>query len=288
MALTEHRFGNMRCVSIIRMLPVFIGAATALVAAAPACGQFRIIPRERLDSLANPAKAKGAEAMRFDRTRIETGPIGEDDGPKSFVFTWRNIGDKPLVIIRVKTTCGCAVVTCDRRPVKPGETDSVTVTYHPKGHPGSFARKIFLFTQLDENAPTATLELAGEVIPSARPTYAYPHARGNLLLKQEVIRFTGTAPAAESIECLNGGNDTLRIGIDTRILPPPCIRAEFSPAELLPGAIGELTVRFDPAAGRAPERIPVFIRGVGLPPGKSAVTVRIDADNNESKTVNNK
>ena len=96
-----------------------------------------------------------------------------------------------------------------------------------------------------------------------------------------------TAPAAESIECLNGGNDTLRIGIDTRILPP-CIRAEFSPAELLPGAIGELTVRFDPAAGRAPERIPVFIRGVGLPPGKSAVTVRIDADNNESKTVNNK
>lgn len=287
MALTEHRFGNMRCVSIIRMLPVVIGAATALVAAAPACGQFRIIPRERLDSLASPALAKGAGAMRFERSRIETGPIGEDDGPKSFTFTWRNNGETPLVITRVRTTCGCAVPTFDKRPVKPGEKASVTVTYHPKGHPGSFARKIFLFTQLDENAPTATLELAGEVIPSARPTYAYPYARGNLLLKQEVIRFTGTAPAAESIECLNGGNDTLRIGIDTRILPP-CIRAEFSPAELLPGAIGELTVRFDPAAGRAPERIPVFIRGVGLPPGKSAVTVRIDADNNESKTVNNK
>lgn len=271
----------------IRYVLVPLGTAAALVAARPARGQFHIVPRERLDSMAQPALAHGAQAMRFDRTRIETGPIGEDDGPKSFTFTWRNNGETPLVITRVRTTCGCAVPTFDKRPVKPGEKASVTVTYHPKGHPGSFARKIFLFTQLAGNAPSATLELAGEVIPSARPTYAYPHARGNLLLKQEVIRFTGTAPAAESIECLNGGNDTLRIGIDTRILPP-CIRAEFSPAELLPGAIGELTVRFDPAAGRAPERIPVFIRGVGLPPGKSAVTVRIDADNNESKTVNNK
>ena len=273
--------------SLITKILVPMGMAAALGAAFPVRGQFHIVPRQRLDSMANPALANGAQAMRFVAKRIETGPIGEDDGPKNYRFEWQNVGDKPLVITRVRTTCGCAVPTFDKRPVKPGEKASVTVTYHPKGHPGSFARKIFLFTQLDENAPTATLELAGEVIPSARPTYAYPHARGNPLLKQEVIRFTGTAPAAESIECLNGGNDTLRIGIDTRILPP-CIRAEFSPAELLPGAIGELTVRFDPAAGRAPERIPVFIRGVGLPPGKSAVTVRIDADNNESKTVNNK
>ena len=270
----------------IRYVLVPLGTAAALVAARPARGQFHIVPRERLDSMAQPALAHGAQAMRFDRTRIETGPIGEDDGPKSFVFTWRNIGDKPLVITRVRTTCGCAVPTFDKRPVKPGEKASVTVTYHPKGHPGSFARKIFLFTQLAGNAPSATLELAGEVIPSARPTYAYPHARGNLLLKQEVIRFTGTAPAAESIECLNGGNDTLRIGIDTRILPP-CIRAEFSPAELLPGAIGELTVRFDPAAGKAPQRIPLFLRGLGLPPGQSAITIRIAPQNNDSKIANN-
>lgn len=270
----------------IRYVLVPLGTAAALVAARPARGQFHIVPRERLDSMAQPALAHGAQAMRFDRTRIETGAIGEDDGPKSFVFTWRNTGDKPLVITRVKTTCGCAVPTCGKRPVKPGETDSVTVTYHPKGHPGSFARKIFLFTQLDENAPTATLELAGEVIPSARPTYAYPHARGNLLLKQEVIRFTGTAPAAESIECLNGGNDTLRVRIDTRILPP-CVRARFAPEALPPGGVGELTVRFDPAAGKAPGRIPLFLRGLGLQPGQSTVMVRIAAPYNDSKTANN-
>ena len=136
----------------IRYVLVPLGTAAALVAARPARGQFHIVPRERLDSMAQPALAHGAQAMRFDRTRIETGAIGEDDGPKSFVFTWRNTGDKPLVITRVKTTCGCAVPTCGKRPVKPGETDSVTVTYHPKGHPGRFVRKIFIFTQLAGNA----------------------------------------------------------------------------------------------------------------------------------------
>ncbi len=267
--------------AFIRNVLIPIGAAAALLAAAPARGQFHVVSRERLDSLAHPALAKGAQVMRFERTRIETGSIGEDDGPKSYTFEWRNTGDKPLVVTRVTTTCGCAAPSWDRQPIKPGEKARLTVTYHPKGHPGSFVRKIFLFTQLDDNAPSATLELAGEVIPSARPTYAYPHARGNLLLKQEEIRLDGSRRQTESIECLNGGNDTLRIRIDARLLPP-CVQAEFRPEVLRPGAIGELTVRFDPSAGRVPNRIPVPLLGVGLPPLQSSVTIRIAAPNNDS------
>lgn len=38
---------------------------------------------------------------------------------------------------------------------------------------------------------------------------------------------------------------------------------------------GELTVRFDPSAGRAPRRLPVMLRGLGLPPAQGSVTVRI-------------
>lgn len=272
--------------SLITKILVPMGMAAALGAASPVRGQFHIVPRQRLDSMANPALANGAQAMRFVAKRIETGPIGEDDGPKNYRFEWQNVGDKPLAITRITTTCGCAAPSWDRQPVKPGEKATVTVTYHPKGHPGSFTRKIFLFTQLAANAPTAILELSGEVIPSARPTYAYPHARGNLLLKQEAIHLDPQLKAVERIECLNGGNDTLRIGVDTRILPL-CIRAGFKPEVLRPGEIGELTVRFDPTAGRAPQRVPLFLRGVGLPPSQSAVTVYFDPATNESKSVNN-
>lgn len=196
--------------SLITKILVPMGMAAALGAAFPVRGQFHIVPRQRLDSMANPALANGAQAMRFVAKRIETGPIGEDDGPKNYRFEWQNVGDKPLVITRITTTCGCAAPSWDRQPVKPGEKATVTVTYHPKGHPDSFTRKIFLFTQLAANAPTAILELSGE-----------------------------------------------------------------------------LTVRFDPTAGRAPQRVPLFLRGVGLPPSQSAVTVYFDPATNESKSVNN-
>ena len=272
----------MRFGGVIRNILPVLGAAAVLLAAAPARGQIRTIPRERLDSLANPALAPGAGAMRFETLRIDTGDIGEDDGPKSYTFRWKNAGDQPLVITRTNTTCGCAVTEYDRQPALPGQTRTFTVTYHPKGHPGHFQRKIFLFTQLSDKAPTAVLVLAGQVVPSTHPTYAYPHARGSLLLKQEEIRFNGGVLQAESIECLNGGKDTLRIRVDGNLLPP-CIEAEFSPAELAPGRLGELIVRFVPSEGRVPQRVPVVLKGLGLSPLQSSITVRIGADSDNTK-----
>lgn len=57
------------------------GALWAVTAATPLCSQIRIVPRAKLDSLAHPATADGAEAMRFERTQIDAGHIGEDDTP---------------------------------------------------------------------------------------------------------------------------------------------------------------------------------------------------------------
>lgn len=70
----------------------------------PLRAQIRIVPRAKLDSLAHPATAAGgAEAMRFERTQIDAGHIGEDDLPPVYTFRWRNTGGKPLVVTRVQT-----------------------------------------------------------------------------------------------------------------------------------------------------------------------------------------
>lgn len=272
----------MQFANVIRHFLIPLGAATVLMTAAPLQGQIRVIPRERLDSLAHPSLAKGSEAMQFEQLNINTGDIGEDDGPKSYTYRWKNTGKTPLVITRVNTTCGCTVPSYDRQPVLPGATSEVTVTYHPKGHPGRIQRKIFLFTQLSANLPTAILELTGQVVPSTRPTYAYPHAKGKLLLKRQELNFVASELSTESIECLNAGNDTLRVEVDKRMLPP-CIKAVFSPEVLPPGGLGELIVRFDPAAGRAPQRIPIFLKGLGVPPGQSSITIRIASDSDDMK-----
>ena len=108
------------------------GALWAALAAAPLRAQIRIVPRAKLDSLPHPATAAGgAEAMRFERTLIDAGHIGEDDVPPVYTFRWRNTGGKPLVVTRVQTTCGCAAASWDKKPVAPGGEGAVTVTYRP-------------------------------------------------------------------------------------------------------------------------------------------------------------
>ena len=114
--------------------------------------------------------------MRFERTQIETGRIGEDDAPSRYEYKWHNDGTAPLVITRTVTTCGCAVATFDKQPVRAGGQSTVTVTYHPKGHPGNFYRRIFVYTQLSDKEPTAILELTGSVEASKRTDDDYPYA----------------------------------------------------------------------------------------------------------------
>lgn len=263
-----------------------VSAAAAFLAAVPAQAQWHTVSRSRLDSLANPPLAAGREAMVFERTTVTTDPIEEDGGARSYTFSWSNEGRTPLVITRVKSTCGCAVAAYDRKPVAAGAKGTVTVTYHPKGHPGAFRQRIFLYTQLDDERPTAILTLAGEVIASVRPTYAYPHARGALLFKQEEVTFAASRRGVESIECLNGGKDTLRISVDTLLLPP-CLKAVFEPATLAPDGVGELTIRFDPSAGRAPQRMPVVLQGLGVPPAQGSITVRVAPEEDEMQHENN-
>ena len=246
------------------------GALWAALSAPPLSAQIRIVPRAKLDSLAHPATAAGgAEAMRFERTLIDAGHIGEDDLPPVYTFRWRNTGGKPLVVTRVQTTCGCAAASWDKKPVAPGGEGAVTVTYRPKGHPGIFDRRIFVYTQLSDKEPTAILSLRGAVTASVRTDDDYPHAMGALRLKQRTVRFGRTDKVqSERIECLNAGEKPLTPLCDEGFAATGLSFA-CEPATLAPGAKGDLVVRFDPAKAPQPlRRTPLPVGGPDVPPSQ--------------------
>lgn len=246
-----------------------------LLAATPLYGQFRIIPRERLDSLAHPATAEGCEAMTFERTKIDAGTLGEDDAPSTYAFRWRNTGESPLVVTRVQTTCGCAAAAYDKRPVLTNGTGEIKVTYRPKGHPGSFVRKIYVFTQLSDVQPTAILVLSGHVTPSVLPTADYPYGAGALLLRRQEVRIAGKCVQTERIECLNAGDKPLHVTVDYRLLPG-YIAFSCEPEVLEPGAAGDLVIRFNPTSApeQLPRQLPLLLEGVGTPPGQRTIRIR--------------
>ena len=74
------------------------------------------------------AKANVFPVMEFDKTEHDFGEI-ESGTPVETVFTYKNVGEAPLVITDVKSSCGCTIPKdWSREPLAPGESGKFTVT----------------------------------------------------------------------------------------------------------------------------------------------------------------
>lgn len=54
----------------------------------------------------------------------------------SFVYSFINAGDQPLIISAVKVTCGCTKPEFPDQPVNPGEKGNIHVSFDTKGKIG--------------------------------------------------------------------------------------------------------------------------------------------------------
>jgi hypothetical protein len=100
---------------------------------------------------------------------IDVGLTGRHD----FLFT--NAGDRPLVLTRGRTTCGCCTCVCAARlpegPIASGASARVTLEWTSKLYVGPFRQTATILTN-DPDRPEVTLRVAGRfkgpvgVVPS--------------------------------------------------------------------------------------------------------------------------
>ena len=113
------------------------------------------------------AKANVFPVMEFDKTEHDFGEIASGT-PVETVFTYKNVGEAPLVITDVKSSCGCTIPKdWSREPLAPGESGKFTVKFNGKGankvtkvvtvtantKTGRETVKISAFVKPDPNAP---------------------------------------------------------------------------------------------------------------------------------------
>lgn len=99
-------------------------------------------------------------AIDFESDIIDYGQIIENEnGERIFLFT--NTGKAPLIISKVKTSCGCTVPTYPKTAILPGDTGEIAVSYDTK-RVGPFTKTITVFSNADQ--PTKSLKIKGEVL----------------------------------------------------------------------------------------------------------------------------
>ncbi len=97
--------------------------------------------------------------IRIEQTEIDMGQL-QQDKPQTATFKILNTGEKPLFIKHVESSCGCTVPEWTKKPVKPGKTAEIKVTYDAE-YPGRFIKQIKVFCNTEKGV--VELRIFGEV-----------------------------------------------------------------------------------------------------------------------------
>ena len=93
------------------------------------------------------AAAQQQAEIKFDKVSIDLGTFSESNPVQEAVFTFTNVGQAPLIINQAVASCGCAVPSYTKEPIKPGQKGQIKVTYSGKGKfPGHFKKSITVRT----------------------------------------------------------------------------------------------------------------------------------------------
>lgn len=85
-----------------------------------------------------------AQEFKFEEETINYGKIDKaSNGERVFVFT--NVGDQPLIIKNIQSSCGCTVPKKPEQPIMPGQKGEIKVSYDTK-RVGGFSKTITVFS----------------------------------------------------------------------------------------------------------------------------------------------
>lgn len=97
--------------------------------------------------------------ITFDKTVHNFGTFSEKNPVQTCTFTFKNTGKAPLVILQAIASCGCTVADYTEKPVAPGGTGTVKVTYDGKGrYPGHFKKIITVNSNAKERLVRLCIE----------------------------------------------------------------------------------------------------------------------------------
>lgn len=101
-----------------------------------------------------------AQTITFEKNTIDYRTIsaGADEHR---TFTFKNTGNKPLVLSNVKPSCGCTTPEWTKTAIQPGKTGTIKVKYDTKIK-GEFRRSIEVYSN-DPKSSRSVLSIKGNV-----------------------------------------------------------------------------------------------------------------------------
>jgi hypothetical protein len=109
-----------------------------------------------------PSDSVDGPAITFIVNQADLGDLRQGEKAE-YLFEFTNMGNKPLVIQNVISTCGCTVPQWPKEPVKPGEKSVLKVVFDSSGKIGRQNKIITIRSNVP--GPDKKLRISAMVLP---------------------------------------------------------------------------------------------------------------------------
>ncbi|WP_207426017.1 DUF1573 domain-containing protein [Pedobacter sp. SYSU D00535] len=110
-------------------------------------------------TLVTAMRADEKAEFKFEKETNDFGKIAQGK-PVSYEFKFTNVGDQPLIIENVESSCGCTVPKYTSTPIKKGDSGVISVTYNAAAI-GPFTKAVTI--KSNAKTPVKLLYIKGEV-----------------------------------------------------------------------------------------------------------------------------
>lgn len=185
-----------------------------------------------LTILVLPATVLAAPRLQAEAPQFNFGRVAE--GSKTeHTFRFQNTGDAPLIISKVRSSCGCTAALLSAENLAPGEWGELKTTFNSKGFQGTVTKTVYVYSN-DPDHPQTKFRLQGEV-------------QKELMVTPRRLQFSAgkdTPPFTAAINLRNDGTTQLFLS-DLKTTSKE-LQADLSSTQLAPGESAQIAIRLTP------------------------------------------
>jgi hypothetical protein len=170
----------------------------------------------------------GNPRLAIEQPAFDFGQIQEGENV-SHIFHFSNQGEAPLLIQRVRSSCGCTGALLSAKKIPPGKTGEVRITFRSSGMRGKVVKWVYLYSN-DPVETMARFQIRGTVLPEIDVQPA----------RLRLPQIRSGHPEQAEITLTNGGRQA--IFLSHLKTSSTTIVAKLSASRLAPGETARLTV----------------------------------------------
>lgn len=176
------------------------------------------------------AQSTFGNVVSVDKVTHDFGDIFTDQGSVSCTFTFKNISNKPILLLQAVSSCGCTTTEWTREPIQPGKTGIVSAVFDNNDGPYPFDKTVTVYVSELKNP--IVLHLRGSAHENARPLReTYTLIIGNMGVKSLDIK-AGSISQRETksgtVAIANVGKTPMKVefknvsdGLSLQVFPNP-------------------------------------------------------------------